>query len=77
MHMAIFDNTPLEKIETFLFQFRKFQSVAFRNVSLHRGQKTNFTVHIGDEPREPTIRSLPHRNQSELKKSDPSAKQQP
>jgi hypothetical protein len=32
MHMAIFANTPLEKIETFLFQSRKFQSVGFRNV---------------------------------------------
>ena len=52
--MAGFANTPLEKVETFLFQSRIFQSVAFRNVSLHRGQKTNFAVHVGDEPWEPT-----------------------
>jgi hypothetical protein len=77
MHMAIFDNTPLEKIETFLFQSRKFQSVAFRNVSLHRGQKTNFAVHVGDEPVEQTAPSSPRRGRSAAKKSEPSSKAKP
>ena len=52
MLIAHFENTPFEKVETFLFQSRKFQNVGFRNVSLHRGQKTKFAVHIGDEPME-------------------------
>jgi hypothetical protein len=77
MLMAHFENTPLEKIETFLFQSRKFQSVGFRNVSLHRGQKTNFEVHIGDEPmRQPTRYSQPG-NRSAAKQSDPSSKEKP
>jgi hypothetical protein len=77
MWMANFDNTPLEKVESFLFQSRKFQSVGFRNVSLHRGQKTNFQVHIGDEPAEQTAAYSPRRNRSAAKKSDPSSKAKP
>ena len=72
--MAGFEKTPLEKVETFLFQSRKFQSVAFRNVSLHRGQKSNFTVHIGDEPWEPTVPYSQRRNRSAAKQADPASR---
>jgi hypothetical protein len=75
MLMVRFEHTPLEKIETFLFQSRKFQSVGFRNVSLHRGQKTNFAVHIGDEPWEPTGPHSPRRKRRAAKKSSPPSKE--
>jgi hypothetical protein len=75
MLMSRFENTPLEKVETFLFQSRKFQSVSFRNVSLHRGQKTNFQVHIGDEPVQQTVPYSPRR--SAAKNSGPSSKAKP
>jgi hypothetical protein len=48
--MAQFDKLPLDTIEKFQFQSRPMTPIQFRNVSLHPGQKTNFEVHIGDEP---------------------------
>jgi hypothetical protein len=48
--MAQFDRLPLDSIEKFRFQSRPMTPIQFRNISLHPGQKTNFEVHIGDEP---------------------------
>jgi hypothetical protein len=48
--MAQFDKLPLDSIEKFWFQSRPMTPIQFRNISLHPGQKTNFEVHVGEEP---------------------------
>jgi uncharacterized membrane protein len=48
--MAKFDKLPLDSIEKFQFQSRPMTPIQFKNISLHAGQKTNFEVHIGEEP---------------------------
>ena len=47
---ARFEKLPLDEIEKFLFQSRKFQNIEFRNVSLHAGQKTNFAIAVEGQP---------------------------
>jgi hypothetical protein len=47
-----FANLPLRRIKEFRLQLRTWQKIEFRNISLHRGQKTNFAIYI-DEKRYP------------------------
>jgi hypothetical protein len=48
MVVAWFKKLPLAAIGEFHFQSRKIEHVEFRNVSLHRGQKTNFAMFVED-----------------------------
>jgi hypothetical protein len=50
MVVAWFKKLPLAAIGEFHFQSRKIEHVEFRNVSLHRGQKTNFAMFVEDRP---------------------------
>jgi hypothetical protein len=50
MVVAWFKKLPLAAIKGFQFQSRKIEHVEFRNVSLHRGQKTNFAMLVEDRP---------------------------
>jgi hypothetical protein len=51
----MFTNLPLRSIKEFRLQLRAWQKVEFRNISLHRGQKTNFAIYLDDQryPAEP------------------------
>ncbi len=55
MLVTRFEKLPLSAISSFHFQSRKIEHVEFRNVSLHRGQKTNFAMFIEDQPYKPAV----------------------
>jgi len=54
-----FEDLPLANVQEFRLQTRPWRRIEFRNVSLHRGQKTNFALFLDDrpyKPREPTAK---------------------
>jgi hypothetical protein len=54
-----FQNLPLARIKEFRLQMRTWQQIEFRNISLHRGQKTNFAIFIDDKPYPPQAAKTP------------------
>jgi hypothetical protein len=54
-----FQNLPLARIKEFRLQMRTWQQIEFRNISLHRGQKTNFAIYIDDKPYPPQPAKAP------------------
>lgn len=54
-----FEDLPPAKVQEFRLQTRPWRRIEFRNVSLHRGQKTNFALFLDDRPytpQEPTAK---------------------
>jgi hypothetical protein len=45
-----FANLPLARIKEFHLQMRTWRLIEFRNISLHRGQRTNFAIFVDDKP---------------------------
>jgi hypothetical protein len=45
-----FPNLRLARVKEFRLQMRTWRQIEFRNISLHRGQKTNFAIFIDDKP---------------------------
>ena len=45
-----FANLRLNRIKEFRLLMRPWQQIEFRNISLHRGQKTNFAIFIDGKP---------------------------
>ena len=55
MLTPFFRNLRLDRIQEFHLQTRSWHEIEFRNISLHRGQKTNFAIFIDGKPyAEPT-----------------------
>jgi hypothetical protein len=50
-----FANLRLARVKAFRLQMRTWRQIEFRNISLHRGQKTNFAIFIDDTT--PYVRS--------------------
>jgi hypothetical protein len=51
-----FQNLRLARVREFRLQMRTWRPIEFRNISLHRGQKTNFAIFIEDKPYVPRPR---------------------
>jgi hypothetical protein len=51
---------PLREIKEFRLQMRPWTKIEFRNVSLHRGQKTNFDVFVDGKSYEPKAGHASH-----------------
>lgn len=45
-----FANLRLDRIKEFRLLMRPWRQIEFRNISLHRGQKTNFRIFVDDKP---------------------------
>jgi hypothetical protein len=45
-----FQHLKLAEIKEFRFKMRSWRQIEFRNISLHRGQKTNFAIFVDGKP---------------------------